>query len=58
MFDSECTECGKRQLIFPSQISSITNTSYGISVVYACWCGAEQTWLTGRAATAHHLVAA
>jgi hypothetical protein len=58
MFDNECTECGKRQLIFPSQITSISNTGSGISVAYTCWCGADQTWLTGRAASPRHLVAA
>lgn len=58
MFDNQCTACGKRQLIFPSQITSVSNTESGISVAYTCWCGAAQTWLTGRAATARHLVAA
>lgn len=58
MFDNQCTECGKRQLIFASQITTISNTEAGISVGYTCWCGAGQTWLTGRAANARHLVAA
>lgn len=58
MFDNECTECGKRQLIFPAQITAISNTESGISVGYTCWCGAAQTWLTGRAANGRHLVAA
>ncbi|MEP6817338.1 MAG: hypothetical protein ABI873_17495 [Marmoricola sp.] len=58
MFDKQCTECGKRQLIFPSQITSVSNTEAGISVAYTCWCGSAQTWLTGRAATAQSLVAA
>ena len=44
MFDNECTVCGKRQLIFPSQIAAITNTDGGIVVSYTCWCGAEQEW--------------
>lgn len=48
MFDNECTACGKRQLIFPSQISAITNTEAGIVVGYTCWCGAHQTWVTGK----------
>jgi hypothetical protein len=58
MFDNQCTECRKRQLIFPSQITSVTNTRSGISVAYVCWCGAAQTWLTGRSATTRPLVAA
>ena len=49
MFDNECTVCGKRQLIFPSQIATIANTDAGIVIGYTCWCGADQTWVTGRA---------
>ena len=49
MFANTCTSCGKRQLIFPSQITSLANTERGIEVAYTCWCGASQTWLTGRA---------
>ena len=48
MFDNECTACGKRQLIFPSQITGIANTDAGIVVGYTCWCGADQTWVTGK----------
>ena len=43
MFVHTCTACAKRQLIFPSQISSVTNTDHGILVSYTCWCGAEQS---------------
>jgi len=50
MFDHNCTECGKRQLIFPSQIVSMDNTEHGIVVAFRCWCGAEQTMVTGRRA--------
>ena len=50
MFDHNCTECGKRQLIFPSQIASMDNTDHGIVVAFRCWCGADQTMLTGRKA--------
>jgi hypothetical protein len=49
MFASTCTSCGKRQLIFAGQVTSLVNTERGIVVVYTCWCGADQTWLTGRA---------
>jgi hypothetical protein len=60
MFTHHCTVCDKTQLIFPSQITSLTNTDAGITVRYTCWCGAEQTMLTGRKATearAHSLAA-
>jgi hypothetical protein len=50
MFDHNCTECGKRQLIFPSQITSMDNTEHGIVVAFRCWCGADQTTVTGRKA--------
>ncbi|MGI9158031.1 MAG: hypothetical protein ACR2FG_15600 [Marmoricola sp.] len=58
MFDNQCTACGKRQLIFPSQITSVSNTENGIFVAYTCWCGAAQTWLTGRATATRPAVAA
>jgi hypothetical protein len=48
MFDHHCTSCDKRQLIFPSQVASLTNTADGIVVRFSCWCGAEQTMTTGR----------
>jgi hypothetical protein len=51
MFDHHCTACAKRQLIFPSQVSSMTNTDHGIVVAFTCWCGAHQTMVTGRAAS-------
>lgn len=56
MFDHLCSSCEKRQLIFPSQITSIANTDAGIEVAYTCWCGATQTWLTGTAAETHRRV--
>jgi hypothetical protein len=49
MFDHTCTACQKRQLIFPSQVTSLENTEHGILVAFTCWCGADQTLLTGRA---------
>ena len=52
MFDHKCTSCAKRQLIFPSQVSSLTNGAHGIVVRFTCWCGAEQTMLTGKSSTA------
>ena len=50
MFDHQCTACEKRQLIFSSQVTSLTNTEHGIVVAFTCWCGADQTIVTGRAA--------
>jgi len=51
MFDHECTSCGKRRLVFPSQVTSVTNSHAGIVVAYSCWCGSDQTWVTGRRRT-------
>ncbi len=50
MFDHYCTACDKRQLIFPSQVTAMTNTDHGIVVDFSCWCGADQTMTTGLAA--------
>ena len=58
MFDHNCTACGKRQLIFPSQVTSLVNTEHGIVVSFECWCGAEQSMLTGRTADHREPVAA
>ena len=51
MFDHHCTACAKRQLIFPSQITAMDTTAAGIVVRFTCWCGAEQSMLTGKAST-------
>jgi hypothetical protein len=51
MFAHDCTACQRRQLVFPSQITSLDNTDHGIVVRFTCWCGAEQVMLTGRKAT-------
>ena len=56
MFDHICTSCHRRQLIFPSQVTSLVNTKHGIEVAFVCWCGATQTWLTGSAAAQPHEV--
>lgn len=50
MFDHLCTQCEKRQLIFSSQITGMTNTDRGIVVAFTCWCGAEQALVTGKKA--------
>jgi RNase P subunit RPR2 len=57
MFDRICTSCHKRQLIFPTQVTSMVNTDHGILVTYTCWCGATQEWQTGRAASERREVA-
>jgi hypothetical protein len=51
MFDHHCTACEKRQLIFMSQVTSLSNTDHGIVVTFTCWCGADQTMVTGTQAT-------
>jgi hypothetical protein len=48
MFDHQCTACAKRQLIFPSMVTAMTNTDNGIVVAFTCWCGAEQALVTGN----------
>jgi hypothetical protein len=50
VFDHHCTACDRRQLIFPSQVSRLTNTDHGIVVDFACWCGSAQSLLTGASA--------
>lgn len=52
MFAHHCTSCARRQLIFPSQVTSLVNTDHGIIVAFTCWCGADQTLLTGKRAGA------
>ena len=36
---------------FPSQVTSVTNSDAGIVVRFGCWCGSEQTWVTGSRRT-------
>ncbi|GAB7003493.1 hypothetical protein JCM18899A_09640 [Nocardioides sp. AN3] len=50
MFAHHCSACEATYLIFESQLISMTNTSSGIELRFACWCGAEQTTITGRLA--------
>ena len=49
MFDHHCSACDRRLLIFPSQVTRLDNTDHGIEVDFTCWCGSEQSLLTGRA---------
>lgn len=48
MFTSTCTECGKNELIFPTQMTGLVHTAHGFTVGYTCWCGAAQTWHVER----------
>ena len=50
MFDNNCQVCATRVLIFESQVTSVANTAAGIEVRFTCWCGSEQTQVTGRVA--------
>lgn len=52
MFSHHCTACDRTQLIFTSQVTGLTNDELGIAVSFTCWCGSEQTKLTGKAAGA------
>ena len=56
MFDHHCTSCDKRQLIFPSQVTTMANTEHGIVVAFTCWCGAEQSLVTGNRAVSSEKV--
>jgi hypothetical protein len=58
MFDHDCKVCAKRMLIFPSQVTSLANTDHGIVVAFTCWCGTEQTQVTGTGGRRLHAVAA
>lgn len=60
MFTHHCTACDRRQLIFASQVLGLANTDHGIIVVsFRCWCGSEQSQVTGADAhPAHATVAA
>ncbi len=50
MFAHHCSSCETTYLIFDSQITGLTNTETGIELRFTCWCGVEQSELTGRRA--------
>ncbi len=50
MFSHHCTACDRTQLIFPGQVAGIVNDERGIVLSFRCWCGSEQTAITGNAA--------
>ncbi len=39
MFDYNCPECARRQVLFPSQVKQIINDDQGMAVIVRCWCG-------------------
>ena len=43
MFTHTCTSCTRRQLIFPTQITSVTGTTNDMTVSFTCWCGSHQS---------------
>ena len=49
MFVHHCTACQKRQLIFPSQVTSVAP---GPRLSFTCWCGVEQSAVVGLDETA------
>ena len=49
MFDVFCTDCSRRQLVFPGQVLGIRNDDRGIHVVFRCSRGHVGVVLTGRA---------
>lgn len=50
MLAHHCTVCDETYLIFESQFTGLENTGEGIVVSFTCWCGAEQSQVTGRLA--------
>ena len=50
MFAHHCTACDRSQLIFSSQVTGLVNTDHGIVVSFRCWCGSEQSLVTGSGA--------
>ena len=52
MFDVFCTECSRRQLVFPGQVLGIKNDESGIHVVFRCSRDHVGIWDTGRSARA------
>jgi hypothetical protein len=48
MFKHHCSVCEQTYLIFESQLVSLDNTPDGIEVRFECWCGAEQSQISGR----------
>jgi len=47
VFAHHCTACDRNQLIFSSQVTGLVNTDRGIVASFRCWCGSEQSLITG-----------
>ncbi len=58
MFDIFCTDCSRRQLIFPGQVLGISNDENGIHVAFRCGRGHVGVWRTGRGERAGRAAAA
>ncbi len=43
MFTHTCSSCERRQLIFSTQITSVTTVDAGVAYHFTCWCGQPQT---------------
>lgn len=54
MFDFHCSECNRRQVLFPSQVEQVINDERGITVIVRCWCGELGALRTGAKAAASH----
>lgn len=50
MFDFKCTECDRRQVLFPSQVQQVINDDQGIALIVRCWCGELGAIRTGAKA--------
>lgn len=50
MFDVVCTDCSRRELVFPGQVLGIRNDEQGIHVYFRCSRGHVGVVLTGRLA--------
>ena len=52
MFDFNCAECNRRQVLFPSQVKQIINDEDGMTLIVRCWCGELGAIRTGAKAEA------
>ena len=43
MFTHTCSACSRRQLIFSTQITSVTSVEAGIAYHFTCWFGEQQS---------------
>lgn len=52
MFDVFCTECARRELIFPGQVLGGRNDAAGIHIAFRCSRGHVGELVTGRRSSA------